>query len=49
MLSREQGILLSMHQPRGYRPRGWADPVTGGGETAELVDRYGSELPALPK
>lgn len=37
-------------QPRGFRLRGWADLVTGGGETvAELVDRHGSELLELPK
>ena len=50
VLSREQGILFSMHQPRGFRPHGWADLATGGGETvAELVDRHGSELPELPR
>ena len=39
-----------MHQPGGFRPHGWADLVTGGGETvAELVDRHGSELLELPK
>ena len=39
-----------MHQPRGFRPRGWADLVTGGGGTvAELVDLHGSELLELPK
>ena len=30
----------SMHEPCGFRPRGWADRVTGGGETVtELVLR----------
>ena len=43
-------ILLSMHQPGGFRPHGWADLATGGGETvAELVGRHGSELLELPK
>ena len=48
--SRHEGILLSMNQPRGFRPLGWADPVTRGGETvAELVDGHGSKLLELPK
>ena len=43
-------VPLSMHQPRGFRPRGWADLVTGAGETvAELVDRHGNELRELLK
>ena len=50
VLRENRGILLSMHQPRGFRRRGWADLVIGGGETvAELVDRHGSELLELPK
>ena len=45
-----RGYYSSLHQPLGFRPRGWADLVAAGGETmAELVDRHGSELLELPR
>ena len=45
-----RGYYSSLHQPRGFRPRGWADLVAVDDETlTELVDRHGSELLELPK